>query len=193
MLNVLCQQNRKTKQYPSHIKKLLREKLRFYKKGKSDILLITKYEEKWKYCQKAVKIFNIEHEKSFYKYPYIKFFYSFKKIKDLDRDKASFFNKSFQKVFSKDCEDINSKLIDKNCSEMKNFFMNNDDILKSVNHLKDKIIETPESIPSFFVKRTISSLVIPISLFLNCYLAISSIAYTKPMKNLLCYTNTQKK
>ena len=37
---------------------------------------------------------------------------------------------------------------------MNNFFVNSDDIFKSVNHLKDKIIRTPESIPSFFIKRT---------------------------------------
>ena len=40
-----------------------------------------------------------------------------------DFDKASFFNKSFQKVFSKDYEDEHFKLIDKNCPEMPDFFI----------------------------------------------------------------------
>ena len=36
-----------------------------------------------------------------------------------DSDKASLFNKYFQKVFIKDYEDKNVKLIDKICTEMK--------------------------------------------------------------------------
>ena len=49
-----------------------------------------------------------------------------------DSDKASFYNKYFQKMFSKDYEDKNFKLIDKSCDEMKNLFINNDDILSQL-------------------------------------------------------------
>ena len=58
---------------------------------------------------------------------------------------------------------------------MKNFFISNDEIIKSVNHLKDKIIRTPENIPSYFIKRTIHSLILPISLIFNCSLATFSV------------------
>ena len=67
----------KKKRYPSHIKKLLSEKLRLYKKFKSDKLLITKSKE----YRKAVKMFNIKHENIYYKYPNTKKFHSFTKPK----------------------------------------------------------------------------------------------------------------
>ena len=76
-----------------------------------------------------------------------------------DFDKASCFNKSFQKVFIKDYEDENLKLIDKNFPEMQGFFISNNEIIESVNHLKDKILRTAENIPSYFLKRTICSLI----------------------------------
>ena len=124
--------------------------------------MIQKYKKISKEYQKAVKMFNIEHEKVFSQNPNAKKFYCFVKSKlklttsftlllnennfpiISEFDKASSFNKSFQKVFIKDYEDKNFKLVDKYCLEMQNFFISNDEIIKSVNHLKDKIIRTPE-------------------------------------------------
>ena len=155
--------------------------------------MINKYKNISKEYQKAVKTFNIDHEKSFCQNPNAKKFYCFVKSKlkiapsfpllhdennipiISEFDKASFFNKSFQKVFNKDYEDKNFKLVNKNCLEMQNFFISNDEIIKSVNHLKDKITRTPENIPSYFIKRVICSLIFPISLIFNCSLAISFI------------------
>ena len=189
----LIKQNRKTKTYPSDIKKLLREKLKLYKQCKLDKQMIQKYKNVSKKYEKAVKVFNIEHEKRFCQNTNSKKFYSYVKSKlkltpslpvlinennfpiISELDKASFFNKSFQKVFIKDSDDKNFKLVSKKCLEMKNFFISNDEIVKSVNHLKDKIIRTPENIPSYFIKHTIYSLVFPISLIFNCSLATSSV------------------
>ena len=58
-----------------------------------------------------------------------------------DFDKASCFNKSFQKVFNQDYEDKNFKLIDKNFPEMQDFFISNNEKIESVNHLKIKYLE----------------------------------------------------
>ena len=58
---------------------------------------------------------------------------------------------------------------------MQDFFISNDEIVNSINHLTDKIIRTPNNIPSFFIKRTICSIIFPISLILNCSLATSSV------------------
>ena len=71
----LCaNETEKTKKYPSHIEKLLRETP--YKiKCKSDKLIITKYKEISKEFQKVVKIFKIKHVTIFYKYPNTKKFY----------------------------------------------------------------------------------------------------------------------
>ena len=189
----LIKQKKKMKTYPSDIKKLLSEKLKLYKQCKLNKQMVQKYKNVSKKYQKAVKMFNIEHEKSFCQNTNSKKFYTFVKSKlkltpsipvllnennfpiVSEFDKASFFNRSFQKVFIKDCDDKNFKLVQKKCLEMKNFFIGNDEIIKSVNHLKDKIIRTPENIPSYFIKRTVHSLVLPISLIFNCSLATSSV------------------
>ena len=91
-------------------------------------------------------------------------------------DKASFFNRAFQKVFVKNYENKKINLIDEDCQEMQTFFISSDEIVNSINHSKDKITRTPDNIPSFFIKRTIHSLVIPISLISNCSLATSSVS-----------------
>ena len=106
----------------------------------------------WIIYEKAVKSFDIQHEKSFCLNTNSKKFYSFVKSKlnlspsfplllnennlplTSDFDKASCFNKSFQKVFSKVYEDKHFKLIDKSCPEMQYFFISNYEIIESVNH-----------------------------------------------------------
>ena len=90
-----------------------------------------------------------------------------------DFDKASFFNKAFQKVFVKGDENKNFNLIDKDCLEMQDFFISNDKIINSINHLTNKITRTPDNIPSYFIKRTTYSIIFPISLIYKCSLAIS--------------------
>ena len=58
---------------------------------------------------------------------------------------------------------------------MKSFFIIGKDINTSTKHLKDKIIRTPENIPPYFIKHTISSLVFPLLLIFNCSLALSEV------------------
>ena len=58
---------------------------------------------------------------------------------------------------------------------MQDFFISNNELIESVNHLKGKILRSTENIPSYFLKRTICSLILPISLIFNCSLAISFI------------------
>ena len=60
----LIKQKKKMKTYPSDIKKLLREKLKLYKQCKLNKQMVQKYKNVSKKYQKAVKMFNIEHEKS---------------------------------------------------------------------------------------------------------------------------------
>ena len=67
------------------------------------------------------------------------------------------------------------ELIYKDCLEIQKIFVRNDEMIKSVIHLKDKIIRTPDNISSFFIKRTICSIFFPLSLIFNCSLATSSV------------------
>ena len=57
---------RKSKIYPFDIKKLLWEKLKLYKQNKSDKQMIGKFKKISYEYQKEVKIFNMEHKKSFF-------------------------------------------------------------------------------------------------------------------------------
>ena len=184
----------KNKKYPSHIKRLLKEKLNLYKKSKTNKSFSKVYKKKSKEYQLAVKKYNFEYEKNFCKNPNLNFFYSYVKSKlklntslpplyDNDKDKtvisdferASLFNKKFQNVFKKDQNHQSFKPAQKSCSKMENFFISYDDINNSINHLKDKIIRTPENIPPYFIKHGISSLIFPLSLIFNCSLALSDV------------------
>ena len=58
---------------------------------------------------------------------------------------------------------------------MQDFFISNDEIINSIDHLTDKITSTPDNIPSFFIKLIIGSIIFQLSLFFNCSLATSSV------------------
>ena len=75
----------------------------------------------------------------------------------------------------KNYENKYCKLTEKHYTEMINLFINNEDIINYINQLKDKIVRTPETIPSFFIKHIISSLIFPISFIFNLSLALSSV------------------
>ena len=166
--------NNKSKKYPSHIKKLLKEKANLYKKSKTNKSLLIKYKNKSKEYQLAVKKYNFEYENKFCKNPNLKKFYSYVKSKlklnnsihllyDNDKNKtvtsdfeiATLFNINFQKVFKKDESYQSFKLLQKNCSKMQNFFITYEDIKSSINHLKGKTIRTPENIPPYHIKHVI--------------------------------------
>ena len=186
--------NNKSKKYPSHIKKLLKEKANLYKKSKTNKSLLIKYKNKSKEYQLAVKKYNFEYENKFCKNPNLKKFYSYVKSKlklnnsihllyDNDKNKtvtsdfeiATLFNINFQKVFKKDESYQSFKLPQKNCSKMQNFFITYEDIISSINHLKDKIIRTPENIPPYYIKHVIQSIIFPLSLIFNCSLELSDV------------------
>ena len=58
---------------------------------------------------------------------------------------------------------------------MQNFFISDDEIIKPINNLKDRITRTPDNIHSFFIKRTVYFIIFPKSLIFNCSLATSSV------------------
>ena len=73
----LIKQNRKMKTYPFDIKKIIREKIKLYTQFKLDKQMIQIYKNVSKKYQKAVKVFNIEHEKRFCQNSNSKKFYSY--------------------------------------------------------------------------------------------------------------------
>ena len=65
----ICSKNNKNKKYPSHNKKLWKEKANLYKKSKTSKLLLIEYKNKFKEYQLAVKKYNFEYENKFCKTP----------------------------------------------------------------------------------------------------------------------------
>ena len=58
---------------------------------------------------------------------------------------------------------------------MQCFFITCKDIKNSINHLKDKIIRTPENIPPDFIKYAIPSIIFPLSLIFNCSIELAEV------------------
>ena len=58
---------------------------------------------------------------------------------------------------------------------MQSFFITHEDMKNSINHLKYKIIRTPENIPPYFIKYAIPSIIFPLSLILNCSIELAEV------------------
>ena len=58
---------------------------------------------------------------------------------------------------------------------MQSFFITYEDIKNSINHLKDKIIRTPENILPYFMKYAIPSIIFPLSLIFNCSIELAEV------------------
>ena len=79
---------------------------------------------------------------------------------------------------------------------MQNFLVSNNEIIRFDNHLKDKTIRIPKNISSYFIKRTIFSLIILISLISNCSLSLPfipnqwKISYVIPVHKKIANTTS---
>ena len=58
---------------------------------------------------------------------------------------------------------------------MQSLFITYEDKKKSINHLKDNIIRTPENIPPYFIKYAIKSIIFPLSLIFNCSIELAEV------------------
>ena len=175
---------RKRPRKPRHITKLLKQKQNAYKKYKSSKSSSNLYKQKSKECDSAVqdyynkielKMCNLPSSKNFYNYVNKKIksrstipplHDNDKNLKFSDTEKANVFNQFFQKVFTDD-NGVNLNLPAKSSVTMESFEITFLDILQAVNDSKDKITRTPELIPTYFIKRTISSLLHPLYMLFN--------------------------
>ena len=95
-------------------------------------------------------------------------------------------NLSFQKYFSKD-DSSPFFCLGQSRTRMPNFKITPNDILIACKEMKNKLSRTPEGIPSFFIKKTIGSLLIPLCYIFNSSLEFNSIpsqwkrAYVAPI------------
>ena len=178
--------------YPSHIKKLLRDKTRLYTESKANDSLKKSYKAKCKEYDKAVSTWHDSKELNLCSNPFSRKFYKFVKTKlnsrstipplldgnnillTSDSSKAEFLNMQFQSFFVKD-DNTSLFLPPKLASSMDMFTITRKDIALAIDNMKDRLTRTPEGIPSYFIKRCFQTLAEPLHLIFNHSLKSSDI------------------
>ena len=175
----------KKSKLPKHIRILLSEKHKIYKKYKNDKTLKSLYKEKSLEYEKAVRSWVDDSERKICENPSSKKFYSFvnNKLKTSyqipplvnnntgvtcvsDIEKATLFNSCFQSVFTKDNGKL-PPLPSYNFLPMPDFEITSSDIFNAINKLKPKVTRTPEGIPAYFVKKILLYITTPLLIIFN--------------------------
>ena len=176
--------NKPKSNFPKHLRKLLKQKLKSYKNLKSGKCSKEFYREKAREYENEVKKWHekIEHEVCSNPHTNKLYSYANKKLKTtftlpplttqnnstaiLDVDKADLLNKTFHQNFTID-NNSNFSPLYKPSSTMADLFLTEADVLKAVASTKDKLSLTPENVPSYFIKRVISSILLPLLKIFN--------------------------
>lgn len=177
-------------QLPTHIKAMVKDKKRLYKRLKADNSLKDQYKSLSRDYELAVKSWTNKIENNVCVNPSGKKFYSFvnNKLKTKsvippmynastetlcfsDYEKASLFNSYFHSVFTNDDSQTLS-IHPRSFIPMCEFNISPNDILAIADGMKDKITRTPDNVPSYFIKRVIRSIVYPLSIIFNKFLRL---------------------
>lgn len=171
---------------PSHIRRLLREKLSYYKNSKHDPNFKLNYKVLSKQYEAAVKAWHNKLEadlcnnpssKKFFKYVKTKFksqapipplYDENEQLVMSDREKANLFNRFFQSVFIHDngnALDLTPRVLEKMAYSEISYV----EILDAVHDSKDKISRTPDQVPIYFIKRVIGPLLTPLLFLFNSF------------------------
>ena len=169
---------------PFHIIKLLKEKMDLYKSYKLDKSLLNKYKSKSKEYDRAVRNWHNSYELKICSNPSSKKFYNHvnRKLKvrneipvlkdclgniiQTEEAKSNLLNSHFQKVFTID-DGSAPNIPSYSTNLMNDFEISADDVLLAVKNSKDKISRTPEEIPTYFIKRVISTILQPLVILFN--------------------------
>ena len=174
---------------------ILKEKIKLYRKCKSDVSLKSKYKAKCKqyddcmkqwYDQIELSLCNNSNPARFYGYVNrkMKTRYSIPTLKTADsniassdKDKADMLNDVFHKVFTVD-NNIKVNLASFSTYQlppMADIEVAPEDIVKSVNNLKGSLSRTPDNIPAYFFKEIASSILPILAHLFNLTLSTGSI------------------
>ncbi len=170
---------KKNFKYPKYIKIILRKKLTLYRSYQNDNSLQAAYKQASQEYETAVKHWNESIENDICQNPTNRKFYNFinKKLKTTnviptlidsatgdyifsDSEKASLLNSCFQKVFTTDDGNL-PKTTNTNLN-MPEFTFIESDVLSATLKMKDKLTRTPESIPTYFIRRIIHCILKPL-------------------------------
>ena len=174
---------------PKLIKVLLKIKVQSYKRIKDNPHMKYFYKEISKIYREAVKQNNKHIENKIMTTNNARSFYSYvnKKLKTptilppmhdanskvliQPEEKANLLNSCFSKVFISDDNQkplLQSLINNTTIREMPLFQITPSMVKKSISHLKNSVSQTPDNIPSFFLKKTSNSLANPLAYIFNC-------------------------
>ena len=180
---------RKNKKPPIFIRRLLARKRLLYKQSKSNTSLKPVYKQAAKHYDCAVNKWHDSLESNLCREPSFKKLYghinnklnskrSIPPIEDNDnnllfddKDKANAFNSAFQSFFTVD-NNIPFSVPSSN-NKMPPIKITTDDVLRAGRKIKQKLTRTPEGIPSFFLSKTINSLLYPLTTLFNLFLTFN--------------------
>ena len=186
--------NKPKNRLPKFIKKLLSTKLKTYKRYKSGKCSKEVYKSKALEYEMEVRKWHDKIEENICRNPSSRKFYSYtnKKLNNSftipplvnhsnqtvssDVDKANLLNATFHNNFTIDNKS-SFYPFHKLSSSMPDFQITASDILKAVKLSKDKLSLTPEQIPTYFIKRVITSILHPLLLIFNNSLKFSSVPH----------------
>jgi hypothetical protein len=175
--------NTKRPKIPTHIRRLLKQKLQVYKQTKTGESSKLEYKAKSHEYDVAVRKWHDHIEQQVCLQPSSKKFYNFFKRKMetkssippllengklcfTDTAKANALNSFFHKVFSKD-DGSSLHIQTKQVQGMDDFVIDSSDVLKSIVNLKDKITRTPEGVPPYVIKRITPAILHFLTFFFN--------------------------
>ena len=181
-----CRSVSNTKRMPKHIKILLKEKIRTYRRCKENKNLKSKYKEICKQYENAVRAWNDRNESRLCKNPTSKKFYGYINRKlghkqtlpplyddtnDTlclsDDDKARLLNANFQKVFVEDDGKLPANSQTNPNLWMDNISISRQDIKKALKKMTAKISRTPENVPSYVLKKIGHCIIRPLEIIFN--------------------------
>ena len=183
----------KSPKKPRHIRQLLKKKQTLYKECKLNPLKKSDYKAASKSYDSAVNIWMDNIESKLCDNPDAKKFYSYanRKLKTShsvppllskdgnlifsEREKANYLNSSFQSYFTEDDNEPFVSSFNSLHMLMPHFEIFSEDIFNACAEMKNKVSRTPEGIPTFFIKKIISALVVPLCLIYNYSLQWNSI------------------
>ena len=173
---------------PKEIRRILRTKWKLYKKSKVDKSFKAAYKEQEKLYKNAIKNYRYNCEQKVLNSNSKKVLFNHIKNKLHSRhtipplkkpddqycldsqSKADLLNKTFSKVFLNESTSSNPPTLSTSYSHITHSHVtpiSPQDISHAIHRLKNSVSRTPDSIPSYFIKRTSSQLLKPLSILFN--------------------------
>ena len=186
--------NNRISKLPKHIKKLLNVKLNTYKKLKVKKCSREEYKIKCQEYEAAVRNWHGRVEENICNNPNRSRVFSYANNKlnnkfilptlldsqgdsvSCNKNKADLLNETFYSSFSAD-DNATFNTFPKVSSFMPNIEISESDVLTAVKMTKDKLSLTPEKIPPYFIKRTIYSILHPLTHIFRSSLEFNFIPY----------------